>query len=1270
MQFIENGPDIPDSLLQAHEEGRVVFFCGAGISYPAGLPGFQGLVENIYQENETERSVIENDAFERGQFDTTLDLLERRLPGQRFKVRCTLMRALKPRICRKGALDTQKALLQLATNRDGKLRLVTTNYDRTFHIAAYKMKQEFETYAAPMLPVPKNSRWNGLVYLHGLLPLKPEETALNRLVLTSGDFGLAYLAERWAARFVSDLFRNYIVCFVGYSINDPVLRYIMDALAADRLLGESTPQAWALADCKPGEEQQKSIEWEAKGVTPILYNTDSNNSNDHSVLHQTLHAWANTYHDGVEGKEAIVVKYASVHPQKSSQQDDFVGRMLWALSDSSGLPAKRFAKFNPAPPLDWLLESFGEEYFTENDAPRFDVQLHGELDTNFRFSLIKRPVSHDLELRMSLVSAKVFNSKWDKVMPQLARWLLRHLDDPRLILWAAEQGGNLHEEWSRMIQNELERFAKLECDGDTSKLDEIRLHAPNAIPSQPMRKLWRLLLAGRVKSYFHSYDLSQWDSCFNQEGLTLPLRMALREILKPKVLLKKKFVWEQDDSSRTNEAVHIKDLLDFELVLTDDYVHSTLNKIKGEQWQLALPHLFDDFQQLLRDALDLLRFLEEPDEQRERSIIDLPSIMEHYQNRGLNDWVSLIELLRDSWLEISLKDSGRASRLAQVWFELPYPIFKRLALFAASQDDCISDEKWVDWLLADDSCWLWSMVTKREVCRLLVLQGSSLNKTNQKRLEKAILKGAPRTNDREDSSLERWVEEGIWLRLAKLEHSGISLGLQAKACLTKISKAYPHLQLKENESDEFSIWMSATGDPGFDDKKQIHIAPTKRKDLVLWLEKTEPENGFFYEDNWREVCRKYLLNSLCALNDLANKGNWPIERWRDALQVWSDKRAKRSWQYAATVVQSLPDKILHNLGHQVAWWLASISKLIDCQEPLFLNLCQRILTAQITEKKDARSIKDDTNYNYSVNSAINHPVGMVTQALLNYWFKQEPSDNGLLPNDLKDIFTQLCDVETEQFRHARVLLASNLVALFRVDRTWTEEYLLPLFDWNNPIEAKAVWEGFLWSPRLHQPLLLSFKSYFLDTVNHYDELGNQRQRYAAFLTHVALNPADICSIEELRNVFVLLPIEGLESSAQALFQILDAAGDQREEFWRNRVIPFWKNIWPKDQKNITPRVSDALAKLAIASGEEFPNALSLLRDWLNSISDIDYIVYLLCERELCKEFPEEALGFLDAVIAGERIPSKLEQCLEQIIKVKPDFEEDRQYIRLRDCSRG
>ena len=152
-------------------------------------------------------------------------------------MRGALAQVLTPNLRRKAATSTHDALLTLARRRDGALRLVTTNFDRIFERLSARTKLRIPAFAAPLLPIPKNSRWNGIVYLHGLLPERPDEIGLNRLVVTSGDFGLAYLTERWAARFVSELFRNYVVCFVGYRINDPVLRYMMDALAADRLQG-------------------------------------------------------------------------------------------------------------------------------------------------------------------------------------------------------------------------------------------------------------------------------------------------------------------------------------------------------------------------------------------------------------------------------------------------------------------------------------------------------------------------------------------------------------------------------------------------------------------------------------------------------------------------------------------------------------------------------------------------------------------------------------------------------------------------------------------------------------------------------------------------------------------------------------------------------------------------------------------------------------------------------------------------------------------------
>ena len=73
MQFIKNGPDIPDTLLRAHEEGKVVFFCGAGISYAAGLPSFKGLVDQLYEALNTTPEPLEQRPYKNNQFDATLD---------------------------------------------------------------------------------------------------------------------------------------------------------------------------------------------------------------------------------------------------------------------------------------------------------------------------------------------------------------------------------------------------------------------------------------------------------------------------------------------------------------------------------------------------------------------------------------------------------------------------------------------------------------------------------------------------------------------------------------------------------------------------------------------------------------------------------------------------------------------------------------------------------------------------------------------------------------------------------------------------------------------------------------------------------------------------------------------------------------------------------------------------------------------------------------------------------------------------------------------
>lgn len=1268
MQFVARGPDIPNTLLQAHEEERVVFFCGAGISYPAGLPGFKGLVDKIYQSVGTELNPIEQVAYRLNQFDATLDLLERRLPGGRIAVRNALAQILQPKLRRHRATDTHAALLQLARSRKGDLRLVTTNFDRVFEHVAKRTKQVFSSYAAPMLPIPKSSRWNGLVYLHGLLPDNLDGSALQRLVLTSGDFGLAYLTERWAARFVSELFRNYVVCFVGYSINDPVLRYMMDALAADRMLGENTPQAYALGDCNSENRQNKIIEWEAKGVTPILYEVPVG-GHDHSALHKTLRAWAETYCDGTTGRERIVVNFALARPSASTSEDDFVGRMLWALSHESGLPAKRFAEFNPVPSLEWL-EAFSADRYRYGDLIRFGVPPQSKTDDELQFSLLRRPSPYTLAPWMMIVSGGAIANQFDSVMHHLSRWMLRHLNDPTLIIWFAQRGGQLHDRLSRLMDDELGRFARLEREGNTAELDEIRNHAPNAIPDPLMQVLWRLMLTGRVKSPWQNTDLFRWKARVKRDGLTATLRIELRELLAPKVVLKQPFRWGDDDE-HAEDAEHIKQSVDCELVLTANHAHSTLRDLTtDETWRTALPKLLDDFQQLLRDALDLLRELGDADDHSDQSLWDLPSITPHWQNRASRDWVTLIELLRDSWLATRVNNPERATIIAKEWFVSPYPAFKRLALFAASQDDCIASDQWVEWLVGDDARWLWSTETRRETMRLLVLQSKSLSAKARIELEAAILAGPPRSmfkDDLEPGRLLSLVDGWTWLRLAKLRHGAGHLDDATSQHFNSLSESNPEWKLASNESDEFSVWMSGTGDPDYDQNRQVDIAPRKRRDLVDWLKRPPPERRPMNEDTWSEICRRHPANVGYALADLAQQGIWPRDRWSDAFYAWSEKgRPRKTWQCFASVVQTMPESDLKKLAQSVAWWLKAVAGQIDTHESIFLDLCRRLLDLPLN--RHTGIIRNGEPIDHAFSEALNHPVGYVTQALLNLWFKRVPNDNDSLSGDIKPFFTQLCNTDIAQYRHGRVLLASNLIALFRVDRSWTEANLLPLFDWTrNAVEAKAAWEGFFSSPRGYQPLLIAFKQHFLATAHHYADLKETHRQFAAFLTFTALESVDGYTPEDFRTAVAALPQDGLHEVVQALCQALEGAGEQREEYWKNRIQPFWHQVWPKTKDLASSNIAESVARLSIAARREFPAALSAILAWLKPIEHPYYLVHLLQESGLAGMFPREALSFLNAVLDEQPFaPQDIKQCLDAISTTAPKLAEDARFVRLTD----
>ena len=108
-----------------------------------------------------------------------------------------------------------------------------------------------------------------MIHLHGRLSNDTLGILATDLVLTSADFGDAYLRSGWAARFLFDLCRCRTIVLVGYTANDPPVRYILNIIEADRARFPELHDVYALAgDDGAG---RAAAAWETIAVEPILY---------------------------------------------------------------------------------------------------------------------------------------------------------------------------------------------------------------------------------------------------------------------------------------------------------------------------------------------------------------------------------------------------------------------------------------------------------------------------------------------------------------------------------------------------------------------------------------------------------------------------------------------------------------------------------------------------------------------------------------------------------------------------------------------------------------------------------------------------------------------------------------------------------------------------------------------------------------------------------------------------------------------------------------
>jgi len=321
--WITSEVELPQAVIDAHAAGALVFFVGAGASMaaPASLPSFKELTRELAN-------------LAKVPFDESRDDLDAVIGS--FPANFDTHAHTRELIDRRGSLpnSTHVALVGIAKSVK-PLRIVTTNFDDHLSSAASAAGIELPgKWIAPALPL--GDEFTGIVHLHGSVLRDPAE-----LVLDDRDFGRAYLTRAWATRFLLPMFEKYTVVFIGYSHDDPIMRYLALGLPSRTT---TTRYAFVSAD---GVSDPK---WARLGVETIGYPVPSA---DHGALVAALEAWAARARMGKTDHRARMKEIVEAGSALTPVDRDYVADRLKTVAGAREFAAAA-AAIDPQRQLEWL----------------------------------------------------------------------------------------------------------------------------------------------------------------------------------------------------------------------------------------------------------------------------------------------------------------------------------------------------------------------------------------------------------------------------------------------------------------------------------------------------------------------------------------------------------------------------------------------------------------------------------------------------------------------------------------------------------------------------------------------------------------------------------------------------------------------------------------------------------------------------------------------------------------------------------------------------
>ena len=1240
MRFIKGGPFIPGELLTARDEGRVVFFCGAGVSQnSAKLPDFNGLTKQIISNLGASHDSAAYKAFfgaqrilddirklENPKHPEELKKLEELkqlnqsglISGDRVfgllerdffleDIEEEVARALKPDSDIKNHLHSHEIILQLARTPAGRTHLVTTNFDPLFENCAPDTK----SIQPPMLPnLSAGEPLDGITYLHGRVndDYSGPDSRGSGFVLTSSQYGRAYLAEGWATSFFKQVLERYTVVFIGYSADDPPVQYLLEALSNN---GSEQNNVYAF-EC--GDEGSASAKWSHKGVKAIPFT-------QFDLLWDTLSSWAERASNPEEWYKKIISKSCD-GPTKLEPYER--GMVAHIVSTDQG--AKLFSRAAKTPPAEWLfvfdsqLRIKGPTHLQNSSL--YDSEAIGPfkvygLDSDPTFS----------EIGAYRTNAKPINTLWsafdttshdihppsnahqlNRRQTFLASWLCKIWNQIEALQWASHQQ-KLHFKVQLMLERHLNQ--KPNSNDKTIAQAWRYLFESWKSPSAGEFQLMPYAFRDDIKNYgWNNFTLRQFKKSIQPHILASPTSSFRYTSLK--------------EASSPSHLLHLDVAYPLPPVvqIPDNYLVEVARVIKQQ--------------------LELASSLEREIGNSRLNNFDIPLVAP----TAIPSWRSHMEASPyvKLYIEILLRLIGYnldAAKSEFLTWPCSNPIFKRLNIWAASIKSLTLPNEAGKIFCELDEATFWRENLESDLLHSVSKRWLDLSQSSRNEIEERLLQGDSRYDDLESSdaeSLHPYKARSSLKRLLWLQEKGCSLSTNCLQACSVLQAITPNTKFNNIELNTVADFKSFVISPEY---KHDGLVSLKLSQLISAAEEQRGRNNDRTKENkpFAGLAIQHGWLAFTALSLSAEKNEYPEKAWCEYLSRHVRENANEyPIGMIAKLISTCSLDISEEFIYTVAdWFNAKGKELITTYSQEFKQLLKRLIALFHHNSlilQDRYSVVTETDW---LNTSLNSPIGKVTETLIHFLDIEEVQKKKELPTWWMQVVKPLLNLEGNLSGLAIARFSCRLDWFYYISPLWTKANLLsPLSD-KHSASRHAAWCGFLATDQVSYELIAELKAALYEIAVDSAFIGSTFDRNIAgiILLDWGSSKKKICTSDsniELRELLLQV-----DSHLHVDFLVMIESwckDDHKKNDWLPLADIFFEKVWPRQKCMRTPRLSAQLFELIFSSKETFKLLHPKIIPRLSRLEKHNslYISRLGPENEIIQTFPFETLQAFHRVL--------------------------------------